>query len=236
MNNFNLKKFLIENKLTNNSRILSETSVEGIDLNVVKDLQKEPAVQKLHKQFTNNPELAREAAKVLANIVDGSISENINETFTPEEIKFAEEYGFSPEEIEFANKKGVVRSKFSSDQGYADQIFWVNDKYNPAMTTGPYDKSPKPVKKDSTLTQVLRSAGAGAALIAAMAPLTIAGTTGFAAAGAGTAFVGAILLGALLGIGAGAVTTNGFTTNSVVEESTDLAGEAQAIIDAGRKL
>ena len=39
MNNFNLKKFLIENKLTNNSRILSETSVEGIDLNVVIDIK-----------------------------------------------------------------------------------------------------------------------------------------------------------------------------------------------------
>ena len=231
MNNFNLKKFLIENKLTNNSRILSETSVEGIDLNVVKDLQKEPAVQKLHKQFTNNPELAREAAKVLANIVDGSLSESINE------IHIApQDYRFSPEEIEFAKEKGVVRSKYSSDQSYASMVLWVNDKYNPAMTTGIYDNSPKPVKKDSTITQVLRSAGAGAALVAAMAPLTIAGTIGFAAAGAGTAFVGAILLGALLGIGAGAIATDGFTRNSVVEESTDLAGEAQAIIDAGRKL
>jgi hypothetical protein len=230
-NTFNLKKFLVENKLTSNSRVLSESKVEGIDLNLVKDLQNDPTVQKLHKEFTKDPALAREAAKVVANIVDGSVSESVNEMYN-----VPQHYRLSPEEIEFANEKGVIRSKYSSDQVYKDMVVWVNDKYNPAMTTEPSDKNPKPEKKDSTLKQVLRSAGAGSALTLAMTPLLIAGTVGFGAA-AGPAFLAAALVGALLGIGAGAAATDGFTRNSVVEEEgADLAGEVQAIINAGRKM
>lgn len=87
MENFNLKKFLIENKLTTNSRMLSENSVEGIDLNLVKALQDEPAVQALHTKFKNNPELAKKAAKLVADIIDRKIPENINETTDPKQTK-----------------------------------------------------------------------------------------------------------------------------------------------------
>ena len=233
-NTFDLKKFLVENKLTNNSRILSESSVEGIDLNLVKDLQKDPAVQKLHKDFMNNPELAREAAKVLANIVDGSLSESINELH-----KAPQDYRFSPEEIKFAEKMGVVRSKYRDDQVYADMVYYANDTYNPAMTTGIYEKpTAEPAKKESFVKRILRSAGAGVALVGALAPFTY-GTgalVGFSAAAAPAALT-AILVGALLGIGIDALATDGFKDHvKEVEEVTNLAGEVQAIIDAGRKL
>ena len=87
MENFDLKKFLVENKLTTNSRMLNESSVEGIDLNLIKALQDEPAVQALHTKFKNNPELAKKAAKLVADIIDRKIPENINETTDPKQTK-----------------------------------------------------------------------------------------------------------------------------------------------------
>jgi len=87
MDNFDLKKFLVENKLTVNSRMLSENSVEGIDLNLIKALQNKPATQALHTKFKNNPELAKKAAKLVADIIDRKIPENINETTDPKQAK-----------------------------------------------------------------------------------------------------------------------------------------------------
>lgn len=234
-NTFDLKKFLVENKLTNNSRVLSENKVEGIDLALVRDLQNKPEVQKLQDKLANNPELAKQAAKVLANIVDGKFKapESINEALSPEEIKTAEEYG-------------VVRSKYETDKAYEDMVRFANEKHGQYAGTRSADpnaeyfahlNNPSGRKeKDKTIVQILRSAGAGITLTTLMAPLIMAGTIG-AGAAALPIVAAAVIVGALAGIGAGAAATDGFTRNSVIaEEDTDLAGQVQAIINAGREL
>jgi hypothetical protein len=234
-NTFDLKKFLVENKLTNNSKLLSENKVEGIDLALVRSLINKPEVQKLQDTLANNPQLAKQAAKVAANIVDGDFKapENISEAFSPEEIKTAEELG-------------VVRSKYDSDKAYEDMVRFANEKqgqYSGGKSSGPnaeysaYHDNPSGRKeKDKTIVQILRSAGAGAALTTLIAPLIMAGTIG-AGAAALPIVAAAVIVGALAGIGAGAAATDGFTRNSVIaEEDTDLAGQVQAIIDAGRRM
>ena len=231
-NTFDLKKFLVENKLTNNSRILSESSVEGIDLNLVKALQNEPAMQTLQTQLKNNPELAKKAAKLVAGIVDGTVSESINELH-----RAPQDYRFSPEEIQFAKEKGVVRSKYSSDQAYADMIFWVNDTYNPAMTTGIYEK-PKPQKEDPNWLKKFKNTlgffGMGSLVGVGISLARIASEGGGPYSGIVADIPPIQLLATILISG---LVVAGLGHGADIDENVgDLAGEVQAIIDAGREL
>ena len=82
-NTFDLKKFLVENKLTNNSKILSETSIGGINLDTVKALAKEPAMQKVQDQLKDNPELAKKAIKLLGDVLNGKVDNEIEEAVNP---------------------------------------------------------------------------------------------------------------------------------------------------------
>ena len=82
-NTFDLKKFLVENKLTNNSKILSETSIGGINLDTVKALAKEPAMQKMQDQLRDNPELAKKAIKLLGDVLNGKVDNEIEEAVNP---------------------------------------------------------------------------------------------------------------------------------------------------------
>ena len=82
-NTFDLKKFLVENKLTNNSKILSETSIGGINLDTVKALAKEPAMQKIQDQLRDNPELAKKAIKLLGDVLNGKVDNEIEEAVNP---------------------------------------------------------------------------------------------------------------------------------------------------------
>jgi hypothetical protein len=76
--NFNPGQWLVENKLTTNSKLLKENKIEGIDLDIVKQVQDDPITQKLAQQFKNNSELAKKAAKFVADVVDGKINLNEN--------------------------------------------------------------------------------------------------------------------------------------------------------------
>jgi hypothetical protein len=220
-NTFDLKKFLVENKLTSNSKLLAEGKVEGIDLNLVQDLQSRPEVKKLQDQFRRNPELAKKAAKLVADIVDGKISSNLAEV-SDEDL--AREYGIDPSNKEMLDyiKRGETRMGVGSHAGFEKQTQPTPEKIEQV--------------KPSALKQILSSAGLGSLAGLAVAPLLMAGTVGLGAAAA-PFLLAAVLAGGLAGIGFGAAATDGFTRKSVVEEgSTDLAGEIQAIIDAGREM
>jgi hypothetical protein len=82
-NTFDLKKFLVENKLTSNSRILNESSIGGINLDTVKALAKEPAMQKVQDQLKANPELAKKAIKLLGDVLSGKVDNEIEEAVNP---------------------------------------------------------------------------------------------------------------------------------------------------------
>jgi hypothetical protein len=71
--NFNPGQWLVENKLTTSSKLLKENTVKGIDLDIVKQALNDPSTQKLAQQFKSNPELAKKAAKFVADAVDGKI-------------------------------------------------------------------------------------------------------------------------------------------------------------------
>ena len=56
MDNFNLKKFLVENKLTTNSRMLNErdTSRVGVDYDFIKGPEEDPLVAKVLQYLQQN--------------------------------------------------------------------------------------------------------------------------------------------------------------------------------------
>ena len=74
MDNFDLKKFLVENKLTTNSKMLNENTGQGLDINLAKDIQSNPVTDKIRQQLERNPQLAAKAAKFVADVVDGKIN------------------------------------------------------------------------------------------------------------------------------------------------------------------
>lgn len=267
MENFDLKKFLIENKLTTNSRMLSENSVEGIDLNLVKALQDEPAVQALHTKFKNNPELAKKAAKLVADIVDRKISENINkpttkikiptnnkkdievpisnELPTPEHIKTAEKYGITPEEVRFGESIGITPPASGTGKTYLELIYKYNSKYNKKLTTGRYEKPTYETPKEDSrqvkkVKNVLGLAGLGSLLGFMMSAASAIATGGGPYSGqlgdvSDPQLIGSILISALV-LGGLGVLGGGRRGDQVDENTTDLAGKVQDIINAGREL
>jgi hypothetical protein len=87
MDNFDLKKFLVENKLTVNSRLLEEASTQPtpeqaatLAAKAVGSLENDPAINKAADAIVNNPKALEQLKSVLgkAGINTTELSENVD--------------------------------------------------------------------------------------------------------------------------------------------------------------
>jgi hypothetical protein len=119
MENFNLKKFLVENKLTTNSKMLNEETT-ALTMNSISPEQFE--------EFTNNDVLAipgESYAGNLANVITPSLEENIDLEQCAEILGYDED---EAEDLDFTAYEDAAQELVSSyerfkeaiEQGYID--------------------------------------------------------------------------------------------------------------------
>lgn len=234
-NTFDLKKFLIENKLTNNSRILSENTAQDIDIEAVRDLQDNPAVKKLRQQFIANPQLALKAAKFVADYVDGKVDLSGLEV-----DQIAEGLGSVGSRSERAVQnlsqlKDPVRSdaywKDLKDLEDTRQANAAAEREENAKMAADWEVKTRATGKDK-IKQILVSAGLGILATALVGVMTI-GTAGLGLPAA--ILLPTIIAGSLMGTGVGAAATDGFTRKLDVQENVESPEEElEQIIAVGR--
>lgn len=124
-NTFNLKKFLVENKLTNNSRLLENEGASptpeaaaAIVTKAVNKLENDPAIQKAAQAIAKDPKALEQLKNVLTSsgINPAELSENIDSNIVH---KLALRMAKKSEEL---SETGNIQEEEGADYGGA---FWA---------------------------------------------------------------------------------------------------------------
>jgi hypothetical protein len=215
---------------------LKENTAHGFDLDLLKDLQNDPATKKLRQQFVSNPQLALKAAKFVADYVDGKI--DLSALDTSQTIKELTSVGSRRDEsVQYLSQlKDPVRSdaywKKIKDNEKSRKAYANAEEKRMDKIAADLKAKSKTTTKDK-IKQVLNSAGLG------ILTTTLIGLI-MAFGGAETLdsiLLPSILVGSLMGVGYGALATDGFTRKDVVtnENVQSPEEELEQIIAIGRK-